>query len=70
MCATYFECHDAKNIKCKVYVAIVKPLANSKRPFSVNLFMELVVAFRKPIITLKTVPKATCDHENGSESCL
>jgi hypothetical protein len=70
MCATYFDCLDAQNIKCKVYLAIVKSLANSKKPFSVALFMELVVALRKPHLTLKIVPKATCDHENRSESCL
>jgi hypothetical protein len=42
MCATYFECVEAQNIKCKVYVAIVKPLANSKKPLSVTLSRELV----------------------------
>ncbi len=67
MCATYFEYLDAQNIKCKVYVAIVKPLANYKKPFSETLFMELVVALRKPHMTLKIVPKATCDYENCSE---
>jgi hypothetical protein len=41
MCATYYECHDAQNNKCKVYVAIVKPLAKSNKPLSVTLSREL-----------------------------
>ncbi len=70
MCATYFECLDAQNIKCKVYVTIVKPLANSKKPLPATLFRELVLAFRKPVTTLKIIPKATCDHETCSGSGL